>query len=512
LETDPPENWLASAAQPGWHIGFDPMHLPPVWFDRFAVALVGKGAELAPLSDNPVDAIWPDQPARPMAPATPFPLQFAGQTVAGKCADLKGYMAQRQADFLVETQPDNIAWLLNVRGADVLHNPTVQSFLMVAASGAVTWFVEPGKLDADVMDHLPDDVGIERPEGFIAELERQIGAGKRVLFDPDFSPVAVRFAVERAGAVPVAEPGWLTRTKARKNPTELEGLRAAHIEDGVAWVEFSAWLAEAVPVRAGRGDPVTEAEAAARIAAFRAARPGYCDESFHAISASGGNAAMCHYIPEAGRDAPILPDLPYLLDSGAQFETGTTDATRCFNFGARPQGYDRAYTAVFKAFHALVSLRFPKGTRGHHIDAICRRPLWDAGLDYDHGTGHGIGHRLSVHEHPLRIGRKVNDVDLMEGAVMTIEPGCYVENQFGIRIENTVEIVEGADGFLAFRSLTLAPIQTDMLIRENLSLAEEDWLADYHAKVKRQLDPFLSDRARQWLHSDSAGATGSAAA
>ncbi len=262
--------------------------------------------------------------------------------------------------------------------------------------------------------------------------------------------------------------------------------------------EFSAWLLETVPVRAASGDPLRESEAEAQVQAFRAASGSYLGESFNTISAAGGNAAMCHYATTETRDAVILPNAPYLLDSGGQYETGTTDITRSFAFGQRPAGYDQAYTAVFKAFYALATLKFPRGTQGHHIDAICRRPLWDLGLDYDHGTGHGIGHRLSVHEHPQRIGKPVSDVALVPGMVMSIEPGHYVAGLYGIRIENLFEIIEEGNGFLGFRNLTWAPIMTEMLDFGALTSAEISWLDNYHQEIGAKLGPFLSERALAW--------------
>lgn len=499
LHNEPPENWLASIAQDGWTIGFDAMHLPPVWLDRFRTAMTGSGAELSAVDDNPVDAVWEDQPAPPEGRIQPFPLQFSGKAARDKIADLVAGMQSLEASLLVETQPDNIAWLLNVRGSDVAFNPIPQSFLLAEDSGQVHWFVADKKLNSDVRDQLPSDVEIHAPGAFLSVLGTLAKTGKGVVFDPDFSPAAVRIAVEKAGAVgrPVISP--VTLAKARKNHVELEGLRACHIEDGAAWVEFCAWLAGEVPARAAAKDHVTEREAEQKILSFRRAAPGFIYESFNTISAAAGNAAMCHYATRPDNTVPIQPDGTYLLDSGGQYDTGTTDATRSFSFGSsRPEGYDRAYTAVFKAFHAIATLRFPRGTQGHHIDAICRRPLWDLGLDYDHGTGHGIGHRLSVHEHPQRIGKPYNPVDLVPGMILSIEPGYYEAGKFGIRIENLFEIVEAPDGFLEFSNLTWIPIQTDMLLPECLTAAERNWINSYHAEVLNTLQSKLSDPARVW--------------
>ncbi|MEO1110488.1 MAG: aminopeptidase P family protein [Pseudomonadota bacterium] len=499
LFANPPELWLASVAQEGWQIGFDAMHLPPVWYDRFAEALKETGADLRETRANPVDTIWPDQPPEPESQIETFPLQFAGKSTNDKISDLVAELTRRGAELLVETQPDNIAWLLNVRGSDVAFNPVPNSFLLVQRSGQVHWFVSDKKCNTDLIEHLPDDVKMHSPDRFLSVLEDLVAQGQGVVFDPEFSPVAVRQVLRRAGANDLSIKGVLSGTKARKNQTELEGMRACHVRDGVAWTEFCAWLAAEVPARAAKQNWVTEREAEKKIFECRRTQPGYIYDSFNSISAAGANAAMCHYATEPDNTVPILPEGTYLLDSGGQYDTGTTDATRCFSFGAtRPDGFDRAYTAVFKAFHALATLRFPRGTQGHHIDAICRRPLWDLGLDYDHGTGHGIGHRLSVHEHPQRIGKPYNPVDLVPGMVLSIEPGYYEAHRFGIRIENLFEIVEARDGFLEFSNMTWIPIQTDMLLVEMLTEAEIAWLNDYHSAVLNRLRSELSSEGLAW--------------
>jgi Xaa-Pro aminopeptidase len=498
LFDNPPEYWLAEQAHTGWRVGFDAMHLPPVFLDRFVAAL--PEAELVPVRSNPVDAVWTDQAPAPVGRIDPFPVQLSGKSAQDKISDLVQQMRHLGAKYLVETQPDNIAWVLNVRGADVAYNTVPQSFLLLDDAGQVQWFVAPEKLDASVTDHLPDDVQTCAPDAFLPTLEARVAAGKGVLFDPEFSPAAVRLVLEKKKAKKLPLPSLLTVAKALKNQTELEGMRACHIADGVALTEFCAWLATEVPQRARQGEPVTEREAEHAILSFRQAQPGFLEESFNPISAASGNAAMCHYATQQGNTVPLLENGTYLLDSGGQYETGTTDATRSFAFGfTRPEGYDRAYTAVFKAFHAIATLRFPAGTQGHHIDAICRRPLWDLGLDYDHGTGHGVGHRLSVHEHPQRIGKPYNPVDLAPGMVLSIEPGYYVAEQYGIRIENLFEIVKANDGFMEFSNLTWCPIQTTMLQTQLLTVAEIDWLNTYHATLIERLGPLLSTSTLAWL-------------
>lgn len=499
LHGETPEKWLRKEMRIGWRLGFDPMHIPPSWFDRFDAACKEVGATMVPQQVNPVDAVWTDQPAPPCGRVTVLPSQIAGKNCTEKCTSLANYLVERQADFVVETQPDNIAWLLNIRGADVNYNPVVNSFLLAHRDGALVWFVDPKKLDDFVEGVLPSNLQIVPQAEFLPTLKASFKPGQFVLADPDFSPVAVRQTIEEAGAKFGSERSVITLTKALKNTIELEGLRTCHFIDGIAWAEFGAWLADTVPVRAESSDPLTEREAEQKLRALRCAQQGFLDDSFHAISAAGVNAAMCHYSATADRNDPIRPDQTYLMDSGGQYETGTTDTTRCYAFGSRPEGYDEAYTAVFKAFYALATLRFPPGTQGHHIDGICRRPLWDLGLDYDHGTGHGIGHRLSVHEHPQRIGKPYNPIDLEPGMVMSIEPGFYKAASFGIRIENVFEVVTEDNGFLAFRNMTFVPIQTDMLIVENLTQAERHWLNQYHRQIRQMLSPRLSEPAKGWL-------------
>ncbi|MEC9469114.1 M24 family metallopeptidase (plasmid) [Roseibium aggregatum] len=500
LFENPPEVWLGGVAEPGWSVGYDAMLLPPAWVARFEAAADGVGAELTPVDGNPVDAVWHDQPSEPAGLISAFPLQFAGVSPTDKRAELIKTMEEGGIDLLVDTQPDNISWLLNVRGGDVAFNPMPLSFFLLEREGEGHWFVNAANFEDGLKDTLPGWLTVHPKDAFLKVLNDKLRTGARVLADPDFSPAAVSQAVIAAGAEPVARRSPVTLAKAHKNAAELEGIRACHLQDAVAWVEFSAWLQETVPARAAAGDPVSEYEAEEKILECRKGRPGFLSESFRTISCAGGNAAMCHYAADPKASAPVLPSTCYLMDSGGQYETGTTDATRSYTFGTLPEGYREAYTAVFRALIALATLRFPKGTQGHHIDAICRRPLWDLGLDYDHGTGHGIGHRLSVHEQPQRIGKPQSPVDLACGMVMSIEPGHYKAGHYGIRIENLFEIVEAKDGFLEFANLTWIPIQTDALLLTQLTAAETTWVDRYHAEVEALLEPYCVGETADWLH------------
>lgn len=313
---EPPERWLSENVKEGWHVGYDAMHLPPIWFDRFANVCESASAEIVAQETNPVDAIWQNQPAPPMGRIAAFPLQFAGRSSRDKALDLAEALERENADYLVDTQPDNIAWFLNVRGSDVAFNPMPHSFLMAGRNGRAIWFVTEAKLDDTLKDSLPDHVELQPFEAFLTTLTSRIHAGQRVMIDPNFSPVAVRQALDAIGAVVICRPGLLTLAKAVKNPVELQGMRNCHLDDGIAWTEFHAWLLETIPERANAGNPVSEREAEEKILELRKQRPGFISESFNSISAAAGNAAMCHYATTPERNALILPEKPYLLDSG----------------------------------------------------------------------------------------------------------------------------------------------------------------------------------------------------
>ncbi len=496
----PIESWLRANAGAGQRVGVNPRLVPGALYDRLAVAMADVGGTLVPLEDDLVDAVWADQPPPPLGPITPFPVLHAGEESLAKRRRIGAGLEDAGAQLLVETQPDNIAWLLNVRGADIAHTPVPHSTAILHADGTVDWFVDARKLPNDRTTVLAEGLAIRPPEGFL-DAVTTAAAGRKVLVDPAFAPVAIRLAVAAAGGEVVSRFSPVTLAKAVKNPVELAGFRAAHVTDGVAWTEFLAWLDAEVPRRLAAGNPITEMEAQDELAALRraGAAAGFAEDSFGAISASGSNAAMCHYASKPATNAPLTDLLPYLIDSGGQYFGGTTDATRSFMYGPAPEVVRRAYTGVLKGFIALMSAQFPKGTCGHHLDALARRPLWDLGLDYDHGTGHGVGHFLSVHEHPHRFGKTVNQHPLEAGVIMTVEPGYYAEGEFGLRVENQVEVVDGSPGFLRFETLTLVPIDLAMAERAALTAAEVSWLDTYHRRVAAALSGRLSPRAAAWL-------------
>lgn len=494
----PLKDWLLKNLRAGEKIGFNAMLLPSIWDADCRASVEAAGAVWVPFAGDLVDAVWRDQPERPLGKIQAFPLTYAGETVTEKKKRVSAALAAEGADFLVETQPDNIAWFLNVRGSDIAFNPMPQSFLVFSRSGTVQWLVDHRKLPNDLSDFELDDVTLAEPQTL---LERVAAAapGRTLLLDPAFAPSAVAHAVRAAGGAVRFARSPVTLAKMVKNGVELEGFRNCHRLDGAAWIRFFAWLEKHGPARAASGKPVTELEAEDRILAFRQMSDLFIEPSFRSISASADHAAMCHYAANPVSNAPITEKGIYLLDSGGQYLTGTTDATRTTALGPINPEVRARYTAVLKGFLSMISLRFPAGTFGHQLDAFARRPLWDLGLDYDHGTGHGVGHFLSVHEQPQRFDRRVNEIVLAPGMVTTIEPGYYKAGEYGIRIENQVEVVKDTDGFLSFRSLTLVPIDCRLVDIGSLNETERCWLDAYHASVAAAMEGLLDAESAEWL-------------
>ncbi|MBB4122068.1 aminopeptidase P family protein [Martelella radicis] len=498
LHNDPIDGWLAVHGRKGWRIGFDPMLIDTALFDRLATSAQKAGFTLIPVTEDPFDAIWPDRPEKPLGLVRPMPPSLSGETVAAKRARMGRKLAEAGADMMAETLPDNIAWLLNLRGSDIAMNPVPQSFMILQENGAVDWFVDSRKLPNDLSACELEGIRLKAAEDFIACVAA-LSKDKRVLIDQSFAPVALRLAVENAGGTVRLADNPLTIAKARKTPAELAGYRDCHVEDGIALTEFLAWLEREAPPRVSAGNPIREIEAEEKLLSLRARRKGFLEASFRSISASGANAAMCHYNAAPQSDAPITPDGPYLIDSGGQYENGTTDVTRTLFLSVPDETVRRTYTAVLKGFIALISATFPEGTCGHQLDALARLPLWQMGLDYDHGTGHGVGHNLLVHEYPHRFAKKANNYGLEPGNIMTIEPGYYEAGAYGLRIENQVEVIATLPGFCRFRSLTLVPIDLKPVDVAALSAQEIAFINDYHDTVRRALAGHISEDARDFL-------------
>jgi len=483
--------WLAERVAKGDRIGFDPWLHTADDAAALSKALEGAGAALVAV-DNLVDRIWADRPDPPSAPAEAYPAALAGAAAAEKRAQIAEVLEESGEESAVLTLPDSIAWLLNIRGADIARIPVVQAFAILRADGSVTVFSDPAKF-AEL------DLGfeVEPWEAFESALSSLEGP---VRVDPKSAPVAVFDRLEAAGSKVSRAPDPCQIPKACKTEAEIEGTRAAHLRDAAAMVEFLAWL----DARAPRGR-LTEIEVASTLEGFRRATNALRDISFDTISGAGPNGAIVHYRVTERTNREVSPGELLLVDSGGQYLDGTTDITRTVAIGPAGDEERRAFTLVLKGMIAISRARFPRGVAGAHLDALARYPLWLAGLDYDHGTGHGVGAYLSVHEGPQRLSRLGTEV-LRPGMILSNEPGYYREGAFGIRIENLIVTREapalpGADDreMLDFETLTWVPIDRRLIDAALLDTAERAWLDGYHAQVAARLEGRLSEDAAAWL-------------
>jgi len=492
LHNEPLAEWLAENLDAGTRIAFDPMLMTQTEYQQ----LCATQCEFVPLTESPFDTIWTDRPAAPAGLIREMPEDISGESSVAKRQRIAQLLVAKEADYVAITLPDNIAWLLNVRGSDIPTSPVPLSFVLLSREGNVEWFVDGEKI-RDLPASALESVVVSAQDDFVRRCQ-QISEGKRVWVDADSAPVALRFAIEPQGEI-LWQADPITMMRAQKNAVELAGYRECHQSDGAAWVNFLAWLSREVPQREAAGHPLTELEAQAQQLAFRQQQPHFIEQSFATISASASNAAMCHYHSSEATNKPIVSTHFYLNDSGGQYHNGTTDATRTLAYSKLDAQQRLHYTAVLKGFLSLITLQFPSGTQGHQLDAFARRPLWELGLDYDHGTGHGVGHQLLIHENPQRIAKKVNPWPLLAGSIITIEPGYYQADSHGIRIENQVEIVESMPGFCKFASLTLIPIDLSQVELNLLSEQEKQWLDSYHQQVRDILSPLVESDARPWL-------------
>ncbi|MBB3475040.1 aminopeptidase P family protein [Sphingomonas sp. BK345] len=494
--------WLGEHAGAGRRVGYDPWLHTRGWVEEARAALAGAGAELVAVERNPIDSIWADRPAPSPAPLAVHPERLAGRAAAAKRADVADWLAGAGADATVITALDSIAWLLNLRGADVARTPVALAYAVAHADGTADLYVAPEKMTAEVTEHLGNAVRVHDRTAFAASLDSL--AGKRVAIDPALAVAAIADRIERAGGtvLPLRDPTVLPR--ATKNPVEIAGHRAASLRDGAALTRFLRWVADAAP----RGG-VTELSAAERLLAFRAESGLLRDQSFDAISATGPHGAIPHYRVTPESSLPIEPGQLYLIDSGGQYEDGTTDVTRVVPIGPPSEEMRDRFTRVLKGHIALATATFPRGTNGGQLDSLARRPLWDAGLDYAHGTGHGVGSYLSVHEGPARIAKPSYPgggpaEPLLPGMILSNEPGYYKAGAYGIRIENLLLVVEralpgGDSPMLGFETLTLAPIDRDLIDPALLTDAELTWINAYHHRVAATLAPVLGGDDAIWL-------------
>ena len=485
--------WLREQLPQGGKVGFDPWLHSVDEIKALRKSLHGSDITLVSY-DNLVDAIWDDRPARPDAPFTEHPMSFAGEAHVEKRQRLGKALA---AACTVITLPDSIAWLLNIRGTDIERNPVPQAFATLDQSGAVTLYALEGKTDR-LAEHLGPDITVKSEDQFPADLEQFTSD---VQIDPKSCPLAVARLLTDSGVQVSHGPDPCLLAKAIKNKTEIDGAKAAHLRDGVAMVQFLAWL----NAEAHKGQ-LTEIDVVKALEGFRVATNLLRDISFETISGAGPHGAIVHYrVTEESNRAVNTGEL-LLVDSGGQYSDGTTDITRTIAIGTPQDEHKTCYTRVLQGMIAISLVRFPKGLSGQHLDALARVPLWAAGQDYDHGTGHGVGSYLSVHEGPQGISRRAT-VPFQSGMIVSNEPGYYREGAFGIRIENLIVVVDapelaGADArdMLAFDTLTYVPLDRSLIDTQILTQSERDWIDCYHADTLSLLAPQVDGAALGWLN------------
>ena len=496
--------WLKEHAREGMKIGFDEWLHTNGWAEGVRSALVKKGAELVPVASNPVDAVWQDQPDPSPAEAVVHEDAQAGRNSADKRAEIADWLKEEGHDAAVISALDSVAWLLNIRGADILHTPVALAYVLAHSDGTADLFIADGKVSPELAQKLGNAVRVHDRGQFVGALAGL--EGKRVVADPTYASAGIFRTLEEAGASVVAETDPTILPKAIKNPVEQQGHRDAQHRDGAAVSKFLSWLE-----REGPGGAIDELGAAAQLQAFREQTGELRDLSFDTISAAAGHAALPHYKVDEDSNIPIPPSSIYLVDSGGQYGDGTTDITRTVWIGpGEPDAEmkDR-FTRVLKGHIAIATATFPQGTNGGQLDSLARQFLWAAGVDYAHGTGHGVGSFLSVHEGPQRIAKTSGAQggtmeELKAGMILSNEPGYYKAGAFGIRIENLVlteeRQIEGGDGeWLGFENLTWVPIDRTLIEPTLLSDAERAWIDSYHERCREILAPQLDGEALEWV-------------
>ena len=494
-------DWIAETLPKGGRLGYDPWHFTEGRLKSLAAACGRAGGQLVPVESNPIDAVWTDQPPPPATPAVPHPIEFSGESSADKRDRIAADLTKDAVDAAVLTAPDSIAWLLNVRGSDVPNTPLALSFAILHASGHVDWFVDDAKLSDETRAHLGDEIHVRPTEDFGPGLDSL--AGKRILADATASAAWVfeRLAAAEAEIVRDTDPCQLP--KAIKNDVELAGTRAAHIRDGAALTQFLGWLAREAH-KSSEGGGVDELSAEAKLAEFRGAGDHHRGPSFDTISGAGPNSAVVHYRVNPASNRSLNSGELYLVDSGAQYLDGTTDVTRTVAIGPPTDEMRARFTQVLQGHIAIATARVPVGTSGSQLDTLARAPLWRAGVDFDHGTGHGVGSYLGVHEGPQNISKRPSG-PLKPGMIVSNEPGYYKAGEFGIRIESLVVVTQaptpegGEKDMLGFETLTLAPIDPALIDSALLTAEERDWLNAYHARVRETLTPLVDSETADWL-------------
>jgi Xaa-Pro aminopeptidase len=504
LVDPPPESWLGKHLKAGDRLGFDPWLHTSAAAERLAAACARAGAELVAVDSNPLDSVWTERPAPPLGPVSVHGAQFSGEAEAEKLKRIRLEIAKLGAEALVLSDSHAVAWTFNIRGADVSHTPLPLSYALVPKDGRPTLFIDHRKLSNSARDHLEQSAEVREPDALAPALTELAQRGAAIALDSATAADALSRLISSAGGKPLRGSDPVSLLKAVKNTTEIEGTRNAHRRDAVALARFLAWIDREAPTGA-----LTEIDTVEALESFRRENGLLKDVSFPTISGAGSNGAIVHYRVTRKTNRKIAPGELFLIDSGAQYQDGTTDITRTVVVGTpTPEMCDR-FTRVLKGHIAIARAVFPEGTTGAQLDSLARLALWEAGLDFDHGTGHGVGSYLSVHEGPARLS-KLGAVPLRRGMILSNEPGYYKAGAYGIRIENLVLVIEapaiaGAEKSLnAFETLTLAPIDRRLVARQLLSADEISWLDDYHARVAATLAPLLDPDTQRWLVSATA--------
>jgi Xaa-Pro aminopeptidase len=497
LVDSPPEQWLEQNLKSGAKLGYDPWLHTSESAERLRKACATAGAELVAVDKNPIDALWSDRPAPPAGPLSLRDIKLAGESAADKRKRIQAELKKLRADVLVVSDPQNVAWAFNIRGADVPHTPLALAFAVIPREGKPSLYVDAAKLDNKTRHALEEIAAVRAPEELAGDLAQL--KGKTVRLDQASAADALTRQVAGSGGKPVCGADPIALMKAVKNHAEIAGSRAAHKRDGVAMVRFLAWLE-----REAASGSVTEIDAVEALESFRRDSGLLKDISFPTIAGSGPNGAIVHYRVTRASNRAIGKNELFLVDSGAQYEDGTTDITRTVAVGTPTDEMRDRFTRVLKGHIAIASVVFPENTSGAQLDPLARTALWQAGLDFDHGTGHGVGSYLSVHEGPARIS-KLGTVALRRGMILSNEPGYYKTAAYGIRIENLVLVITGPEPagaekpLNAFETLTLAPIDRRLIDSRLLTAKERNWIDGYHARVQEVLSPLLDEASRAWL-------------
>jgi Xaa-Pro aminopeptidase len=497
LVETPPDQWLTQNIAADQKIGYDAWLHTADQVERFRQACAAAGAELVAVDRNPIDALWRDRPAPPAGKIVLRDITLAGESAADKIGRVRTELGKLRADALVVSDPQNVAWTFNIRGSDIAHTPLALAFAVVPREGRPALYVDGAKLDNEVRAALEDVADVRTPE----ELARDFAAfkDKSVRLDSASAADALAQEIAAQGGKPARGVDPITLMKAVKNHAEIAGMRTAHSRDGAAVTRFLAWLDREAP----KGT-LTEIDAVAALESFRRETGLLKDISFPTIAGAGPNGAVVHYRVTRETNRKLGLNELFLIDSGAQYEDGTTDITRTVAVGQPTEEMRDRFTRVLKGHIGIATAVFPENTSGAQLDPFARASLWQAGLDFDHGTGHGVGSYLSVHEGPARIS-KLGHVALRRGMILSNEPGYYKTAEYGIRIENLVLVIAapepvGAEKPLnAFETLTLAPIDRRLIDTRMLTAKERHWFDSYHARVHEVIGPMVDNDTRRWL-------------